>query len=55
LPESHAFWNHPRITITPHIASLTVPGNVAPQLVENYRRVHSGLAPLHVINIEKGY
>jgi len=28
---------------------------VAPQLVENYRRVHSGLAPLHVIDIEKGY
>jgi glyoxylate/hydroxypyruvate reductase A len=55
LPESHPFWNHPRITITPHIASLTDPRTVAPQLVENYRRVHSGLAPLHVINIETGY
>jgi glyoxylate/hydroxypyruvate reductase A len=55
LPESHPFWNHPRITITPHSASLTDPKTVAPQLVENYRRVHSGLAPLHVIDIEKGY
>jgi glyoxylate/hydroxypyruvate reductase len=55
LPESHPFWNHPRITITPHIASLTDPRTVAPQLVENYRRVRSGLAPLHVINIETGY
>lgn len=55
LPASHPFWNHPRITMTPHIASLTHPGAVAPQLVENYRRVRSGLAPLHVIDIEKGY
>jgi len=55
LPESHPFWNHPRITMTPHIASLTDPRAVAPQLVENYRRVRSGLAPLHVIDIEKGY
>jgi len=55
LPASHPFWNHPRITMTPHIASLTVPKAVAPQLVENYRRVRSGLAPLHVIDVEKGY
>jgi len=55
LPESHPFWTHPAITMTPHIASLTDPKAVAPQLVENYRRVHSGLAPLHVIDIEKGY
>jgi glyoxylate/hydroxypyruvate reductase A len=55
LPESHPFWNHPRITMTPHIASLTEPRAVAPQLVENYRRVRSGLEPLHIIDIEKGY
>jgi glyoxylate/hydroxypyruvate reductase A len=55
LPGSHPFWNHPRITMTPHSASLTVPKTVAPQLVENYRRVRSGLAPLHVIDIQKGY
>jgi glyoxylate/hydroxypyruvate reductase A len=55
LPESHPFWNHPRITMTPHVASLTEPRAVAPQLVENYRRVRSGLAPLHIVDIEKGY
>ena len=55
LPESHPFWDHPRITITPHIASLTDPRAVAPQLVENYRRVRAGLAPLNVIDIETGY
>ena len=53
--ESHPFWSHPRITITPHIASLTDPRAVAPQLVENYRRVRSGLLPLNVIDIETGY
>ncbi|MBI5580267.1 MAG: glyoxylate/hydroxypyruvate reductase A [Deltaproteobacteria bacterium] len=55
LPESHPFWSHPRITVTPHSASLTDPRTVAPQIVENYRRVRSGLAPRHVIDIEKGY
>lgn len=55
LPESHPFWSHPRITVTPHCASLTEPRTVAPQIVENYRRVRSGLAPRHVIDTEKGY
>jgi glyoxylate/hydroxypyruvate reductase A len=55
LPEAHPFWNHPRIAMTPHVASLTDPRAVAPQIVENYHRVRSGLAPLHVIDIEKGY
>jgi glyoxylate/hydroxypyruvate reductase A len=55
LPESHPFWNHPRVTVTPHIASLTYPKAVAPQIIENYRRVRSGQVPLHVVDVMKGY
>jgi len=55
LPESHAFWSHPRVTVTPHIASLTYPKNVAPQIIENYRRVRSGQPPLHVVDRRRGY
>jgi len=55
LPESHPFWSHPRVTVTPHVASLTYPRAVAPQIVENYRRVRSGQSPLHGIDVRRGY
>jgi len=55
LPESHPFWSHPRVTVTPHVASLTYPKAVAPQIVENYRRVRSGQSPLHAVDIRRGY
>ncbi|NVK62632.1 MAG: glyoxylate/hydroxypyruvate reductase A, partial [Rhodobacteraceae bacterium] len=28
LPQGHPFWSHPRIFITPHVASIPVPENV---------------------------
>jgi glyoxylate/hydroxypyruvate reductase A len=55
LPEGHPFWGHPRVTVTPHIASLTPPRAVAPQIVENYRRARAGQPLLHVIDIQRGY
>jgi glyoxylate/hydroxypyruvate reductase A len=55
LPESHPFWSHPRVTVTPHVASLTYPKAVAPQIVENYRRVRTGQPPLHVVDVQRGY
>jgi glyoxylate/hydroxypyruvate reductase A len=55
LPGSHPFWSHPRVTVTPHVASLTYPKAVAPQIVENYRRVCSGKPPLHGVDIQRGY
>jgi glyoxylate/hydroxypyruvate reductase len=55
LPESHPFWKHPCVTLTPHVASLTYPKAVAPQIVENYRRVRAGKPPLHAVDIGRGY
>jgi glyoxylate/hydroxypyruvate reductase A len=55
LPEAHPFWSHPRVTVTPHVASLTYPKAVAPQIIENYRRVRSGHPPLHVVDVRRGY
>lgn len=55
LPDSHPFWTHPRITVTPHISSLTYPAAVAPQLVENYRRLESGQPLKHVVDPGRGY
>ena len=55
LPEEHPFWTHPKITITPHIASWTDPATAAEQLVENYHRMCSGKELLNKIDRNKGY
>jgi glyoxylate/hydroxypyruvate reductase len=55
LPEAHPFWKHPKIFITPHIASLTTPESVAPQVVDNYFRALEGRPLLNVVDHEKGY
>jgi glyoxylate/hydroxypyruvate reductase A len=46
LPGHHPFWKHAKITITPHIASVTNPESAAVQIVENYHRALRG-EPLH--------
>jgi glyoxylate/hydroxypyruvate reductase A len=55
LPEDHPFWSHPKIIITPHISSITYPKAVAPQIINNYRRMKSKKALLHLVDIERGY
>jgi len=55
LPAKHPFWKHPKIDITPHVASLTNPKTVAPQIVENYWRMKKGKPLLHEVFREKGY
>ena len=55
LPPGHPFWTHPKITITPHVASLTNPAAVAPGIYANYQRVLAGQAPLYTIDPTRGY
>ncbi|KAA3627486.1 MAG: glyoxylate/hydroxypyruvate reductase A [Bacteroidetes bacterium] len=55
LPQEHPFWGHPKIHITPHIASITNPESVAPQILENLRRMKGGLPLLNEVSREKGY
>ncbi|MBZ9651942.1 2-hydroxyacid dehydrogenase [Psychroflexus montanilacus] len=55
LPESHPFWSHENIQITPHIASMTDPESVANQLLENYRRMKNGESLMNEVNVDKGY
>jgi glyoxylate/hydroxypyruvate reductase A len=54
-PADHLFWQHPKIKMTPHIASVTNPETAAPQILENYRRAISGNEILNVVDIDKGY
>lgn len=55
LPEAHPFWSHPQVTMTPHVASLTYPRDVAPQIVANYHRVRAGQVPWNVVDLKRGY
>jgi glyoxylate/hydroxypyruvate reductase A len=55
LPVPHPFWNHPKIQLTPHIASLTNVISAAGQIIENYRRFQNKEELLHKVSIEKGY
>jgi len=55
LPFEHPFWTHPKIHITPHVASVSDIESVIPQLLENYRRLTEGLPLKYTVNREKGY
>ncbi len=55
LPTGHPFWAHPAIQISPHVASLTDPGSVAPQVIGNYRRLLEGRELLHTVCRQLGY
>ncbi len=55
LPLDHPFWDHPKVTITPHIASATRPDTAADALVEQIARVARGEPILHVVDRARGY
>lgn len=55
LPADHPFWAHPRVTVTPHIASETRPETAARTIAENIRRGQAGAPFLHLVNRDLGY
>ena len=55
LPESHPFWTHPRVRITPHIASATRPETAVDVVLDNIRRHRDGLPMLGEIDRKRGY
>ena len=55
LPPEHPFWTHPRVFLTPHVASMTQPESAAPILLENLRRHQRGEPLLDVIDRSRGY
>jgi len=55
LPVGHPFWLHPRIRITPHIASATRPETAVEVVLENVRRHRAGRPMLGTIDRSQGY
>ncbi|MDM0057577.1 2-hydroxyacid dehydrogenase [Variovorax fucosicus] len=55
LAPEHPFWTHPRVFLTPHVASMTQPETAAPILLENLRRHQRGEQLLDVVDRSRGY
>lgn len=55
LPAEHPFWQHPKVTVTPHISAVTNIETAADQIAENYRRSQAAQPLLHPVAPEQGY
>jgi glyoxylate/hydroxypyruvate reductase A len=55
LPAEHPIWRHPKILLTPHIASKVEPEPAARAVIENLRRHRAGLPPIGLVDRSRGY
>ena len=55
LPPGHPFWSHPRIDITPHVASFSLPDSAAEGVVDNLRRLEEGRPLRNLVDRARGY
>jgi glyoxylate/hydroxypyruvate reductase A len=55
LPADHPLWRHPKILITPHVASYASPLTAAEGVAANIRRARAGQPLLHQVDRARGY
>jgi glyoxylate/hydroxypyruvate reductase A len=55
LSPSHPFWQEPRITVTPHIAALTLRGDSVRQIAGKIAAMERGEAIAGLVDRRKGY
>ena len=55
LPADDLFWAHPKVTVTPHIASATRPETSAQVIAENIHRDDSRAPFLYLVDRKSGY
>jgi phosphoglycerate dehydrogenase-like enzyme len=55
LPPDHVFWRTPNVLITSHTAALSVPEDIAPVFIDNYRRLVAGQSLRYQVDFEAGY
>ena len=54
-PKTIRLWTHPKVQITPHIASITNPEAGVDQIIKNATAVKKGTDLVHVVDPKKGY
>lgn len=55
LPPDHPFWTHPRIILTPHIASQTRPETAVARILDNLHRQAAGAPLIGAVDRARGY
>jgi phosphoglycerate dehydrogenase-like enzyme len=55
LPSDHVFWRTPNVLITSHTAALSLPEDIAPVFIDNYRRLVGGQPLRYQVDFEAGY
>ena len=55
LPAGHSFWDHPKVTVTPHNASDPHPRWVSGSIAECLRRARAGEELMNVVDMSRGY
>ena len=55
LPAGHAFWNHPRITLTPHTSARTLRDESIAQIARKIAALQRGEAVAGIVNPARGY
>jgi glyoxylate/hydroxypyruvate reductase A len=55
LPPNDPYWTHPRVTVTPHIASVTRPKTASQSIIAQIARHQRGEPFLHIVDRTRGY
>jgi len=55
LPADSPFWDHPRVVVVPHVASMTIARGACEFVIDNIRRFEAGQPLRHVVDLNKGY
>lgn len=54
-PAGHPFWTHPRIWLTPHVASMTQPETAVYMVIANLERHARGEGMIGLVDRARGY
>jgi glyoxylate/hydroxypyruvate reductase len=55
LPSSHAYWRHPKVFMTPHVAATTLMPEAAAQVADKIHRLERGEPITGVVDRARGY
>ena len=55
LPQDHAFWDHPKINVWPHVSAQTNPETAGQQVADAITAIREGREPKNSVNIARGY
>jgi glyoxylate/hydroxypyruvate reductase len=55
LPDTHAFWRHPRVQVTPHTSAQTLRAESIAQIAGKIQALERGEPVAGMVDLERGY